>query len=182
VLLCWLRLHWAFPGTLPRHSRPLPFHEGKRILGSGLWVSVGRVSQVLLNGTEIIILGKMIGPAAVVVYACTGKLTSIFANQAYALVTTAEPALSELKVSQSVAHIVRVATALSQMMMLLSGLIACVVLATNQAFVLWWVGADRYGGLALTALLVAGMLTRHLTFTVGHILYCFRYEKVLAVI
>jgi O-antigen/teichoic acid export membrane protein len=177
---CWFRLWTAFPGTLPRTLPPLPAPEGKRLLGRGLWLSVSKVAQVLLNGTELLILGRLLGPGAVVVYACTAKLTVIFSTQAYTLVTTAEPALSELRVSGSPERVVRASTALGQLMLLASGLIACVLLATNEGFVHWWLGPEQYGGATLTVLLLVVMLTRHTTFTLGHILYCFGYERALA--
>jgi O-antigen/teichoic acid export membrane protein len=118
----------------------------------------------------------------VVVYVCTAKLPMIFGTQAYTLILTAEPALSELRVSGSAAQVTRASTALGQLMLLASGLIACVLLATNQGFVTWWLGPEQYGGTTLTVLLLAAMTTRHLTFTLGHILYCFGYEKALAVL
>jgi hypothetical protein len=43
------------------------------------------------------------------------------------------------------------------------------------------VGPDFYGGAALTALLLAAMVTRHLAFTVSHTLFCFGHERSLAV-
>jgi O-antigen/teichoic acid export membrane protein len=177
---CWFRLRTAFSDSLPRRRPPLPAAEGKRLLTRGLWLTVTRVAQVLLNGTDILILGWLLGPAAVVVYACTAKLTMVFSTQAYALIITAEPALSELRVSAAPERVMRASTALGQLMLLASGLIACVLLATNQGFVTWWLGPEQYGGTALTVLLLAAMLTRHLTFTFGHILYCFGYEKALA--
>ena len=50
-------------------------------------------------------------------------------------------------------------------MLLISGAIVAVVLAVNGPFVTWWVGESRFGGTALTALLLGGMLVRHLNAT-----------------
>ena len=179
---CWVRLRAAYlRGTSPHPADP-DFRECRALLARGLWVSAGRLAHVLLSGTDIIILGALLGPAAAVVYACTGKLINLFSQQAYALITTAEPGLSQLRVSASMSRVVRAATVLSQLMLLFTGLIACVVLATNEGFVGWWVGADRYAGAELTGLLLAVMIVRHLTFTMRHLLYCFGYERALALI
>jgi O-antigen/teichoic acid export membrane protein len=143
-------------------------------------VSVGKVAQLLLNGMEVVILGWVLGPVAVVVYACTGKTVSLLANQVYLLATTADPALGEVRAGGSRAQLARVSAALSQLTLLASGLVAVVVLATNEGFVGWWVGAEQYGGNLLTAGLLAAMLVRHLTFTLCHLLFCFGHERALA--
>jgi O-antigen/teichoic acid export membrane protein len=65
-------------------------------------------------------------------------------------------------------------------MLLASGGIVAVVLVVNGPFVSWWVGESRFGGLALTALLLAGMLVRHVNVTIVYTLFCFGYERRLA--
>jgi O-antigen/teichoic acid export membrane protein len=152
------------------------------LLRRGLWLSVSRVAQLLLNGMEVLILGWVLGPVAVVVYVCTSKAVSLLANQVYLLATTADPALCEVRAGGSREHVGRVSAALSQLTLLASGLVAAVVLATNEGFVGWWVGPEQYGGNALTAWLLAAMLARHLTFTLCHLLYCFGREKALALL
>jgi hypothetical protein len=41
----------------------------------------------------------------------------------------------------------------------------------------WWVGAERYGGAGLTALLLGAVLARHLSFTFAHTLVCLGHER-----
>jgi O-antigen/teichoic acid export membrane protein len=69
---------------------------------------------------------------------------------------------------------------MTQLMLLASGAIVAVVLVVNQPFVAWWVGGSRFGGTALTALLLAGMLVRHVNVTIVYTLFCFGYERRLA--
>jgi O-antigen/teichoic acid export membrane protein len=54
------------------------------------------------------------------------------------------------------------------------------VIAINGPFVQWWVGPQQYGGLALTLLLVAGMLVRHLNTTTSYAVFSFGHERRLA--
>ena len=38
----------------------------KRQLGNGAWISVNQIAQVLLGGTDLVVIGKLLGPEAVV--------------------------------------------------------------------------------------------------------------------
>jgi O-antigen/teichoic acid export membrane protein len=179
-LICWGRLRLAFP-DLCAHAGPRPTpQESLQYLSRGLWVTLTRVAQVLLNGTEILLVQHLLGPAAVVIYVCSSKLVTMVAQQTYSLVLTAEPALSELRGSGDADRLVQVSAALRELMLQISGLAACVVLATNEGFVTWWVGAPRYAGQDLTLWLLTVMMVRHFTFTLGHLLYCCGYERALA--
>lgn len=136
---------------------------------------------MLWNGTDILIIGKLFGPAAVVPYVCTGKMVGVLANQPYILMTAAMPAISQMRAAESRERIFEVCIALGQAMLLLSGAVVCVVLAINEVFVARWVGAAQYGGFWLTALIVLNMLLRHWDLTVAHSLLCFGYERRLCV-
>src|SRR6185295_14183519 len=74
-----------------------------------------------------------------------------------------------------------VSRSMTQVMLLASGAIVALVLVINAPFVSWWVGSSRFGGQALTALLLAGMLVRHVNVTIVYTLFCFGYERRLAV-
>jgi O-antigen/teichoic acid export membrane protein len=69
---------------------------------------------------------------------------------------------------------------MAQVMLLLSGGIVTVVLAVNSAFVSWWVGPESFGGLGLTALMLLTMLVRHANATLNYTLFCFGYERRIA--
>lgn len=179
--VCGLRLVRRFPGALPRRLPKLPGRDARAQLGAAFWVSVAQVAQVLLNGTDILILGRVLGPLAVVPYVCTAKLVGVLSNQPQMLMQSAGPALSELKVSESRQRLFQVCTALTQAMLLASGAVACVVLSVNQAFVGWWVGEEQYGGGALSVLFVAAMMLRHWNTTAVYSIFCFGYERHISV-
>jgi O-antigen/teichoic acid export membrane protein len=113
-------------------------------------------------------------------YACTAKLITVFANQPQMLMQLAMPALSELRAGGRREHLARVCVALSQAMLWLSGAVACVVLATNEGFVRWWVGAAQYGGFWLTVPVLLNMLLRHWNLTIGYVLFSCGMERRLA--
>ena len=174
---CFRRLRTEFreflPGRIPRFSAP----AAAGYLRKSGWVSVSQVAQLLLNGADVLILGKLLGPAAVVVYSCTGKLTTVVGNQPQVLMQTALPGLSEMRAGESKERILQVCTALGQAMLLLSGGLVCVVLAINAGFVTWWVGAPVYGGMKLTLILAMSMLLRHGNTVLVYALFALGQEK-----
>jgi O-antigen/teichoic acid export membrane protein len=178
---CFLRLRRHFPEILPRRLPSLSWLTARRQLTQGLWVSVAQVAQVFVSGTDMLIIGSLLGPLAVVPFACTGKLISVLANQPQMLMQAAGPALSEMKMAESRQKLFQVCTALSQAMLLVSGAVVCVVLTVNRGFVAWWVGAGQYGGLLLTAMLLVTMLLRHWNTTAVYAIFCFGHERRISV-
>lgn len=177
----WFRLRRHFPTVLPRSLPALRWPVTRGRLISGFWVSLNQIAQVLLNGTEILIIGKFFGPAAVVPYVCTGKLVSVLATQPQMFMASASPALSQMRTGESRDRLAQVCIALGQATLLLSGAGVCIVLIVNQGFVARWVGADQYGGFWLTALLLLSMLIRHWNLTLGYTIFSFGYERRLCV-
>jgi O-antigen/teichoic acid export membrane protein len=177
---CGLRLARMFPGAMPRRLAFSEFASVRDYVSRSMWVSVSQLAQVLLNGTDVMIIGAFLGPAAVVPYACTGKLVSVLANQPQAILQSAAPALSELRTTADRGRLFQVSAALAQATLAVSGLVACVVLAVNAGFVRWWVGPDQFGGLMLTVLLLAAMIIRHFNTTNIYALFCFGHERRLA--
>jgi O-antigen/teichoic acid export membrane protein len=149
-------------------------------LSRGAWISVSQVAQVLLTGTDVLVVGALIGPEAVVVYVCTGKLLSMLANQPQLLLQTALPALSELRGAAARERLNQISRSMTQLLFLASGAIVVSVLVVNQGFVAWWVGDARFGGVALTAVLLASMFARQVNFAAVYTLFCFGHERRLA--
>lgn len=181
VLAAWRRLVTVHAHVLPKRLPSLAFSAVKGQLASGAWISVNQIGQVLLAGTDLLVVGKLLGPAAVVPYACTGKLLALLANQPQMFMQMALPALSELRTAASRERLFDVARSMSQVMLLLSGGIVALVLAVNGSFVSWWVGESQFAGTGLTALLLLSMLVRHLNLTLVYTLFCFGYERRLAI-
>lgn len=173
----WYRLHSHFPGVLPRALPKLRHRVAHTRLRQGFWVSTSQIAQLLLTGTDILIIGKFFGPEAVVPYVCTAKLISVLSNQPQLLMQTAGPALSQIRMGESRDRFSQVSVALGQATLMLSGAVVCVGLVINHGFVVRWVGAEQFGGLLLTGLILLNMLLRHWNVTVGYALFSFGYEK-----
>jgi O-antigen/teichoic acid export membrane protein len=180
VAFGWRRLRRMFPDVVPASLPALSLSSAWHQLSRGAWISVNQVAQVLLVGTDLVVVGKLLGPEAVVPFACTGRLANMLANQPQMFMQMALPALSSLRASAPREQLFDVAKSMAQVMLLLSGAIVAVVLAVNGPFVAWWVGESRFGGVGLTALLLAGMLVRHVNVTAIYTLFCFGNERRLA--
>ena len=181
ALTAWYRLRSHFPTVLPQRLPEMPWATARKRLTQGSWVSLSQIAQVLVYGTDVLIIGKLFGPAAVVPYVITGKLIGVLSNQPQMLMQLAGPALSQMRVAESRARLTEVCIALSQAVLMVSGAMVCVVLAVNQGLVGRWVGADHYGGSLLTGLLLLSMLLRHWNLTVGYALFAFGFEKRLCI-
>ncbi|HET9360671.1 MAG TPA: polysaccharide biosynthesis C-terminal domain-containing protein [Vicinamibacterales bacterium] len=181
VVLPWMRLARVFPDVVPRRLPSMTLSLVRQQFGRSVWISVGQLAQVLLSGTDLVVIGKLLGPAAVVPYVCTGKLLTMLSNQPQMFMQLALPALSELRASAPRHRLFEVSKSLTQVMLLGSGAIVTAVLMVNQAFVAWWVGEAQFAGIGLTALLLGSMLLRHINVTAVYALFCFGNERRLAV-
>ena len=74
VFGCAMRVRATFPAAMPRRLSFGGAGSAKGYVARSFWVAVSQTAQVLLNGTDMLIIGALLGPAAVVPYACTGKL------------------------------------------------------------------------------------------------------------
>jgi O-antigen/teichoic acid export membrane protein len=175
------RLRLKFPEAVPSTFRAPGWTRAKAYLSKGGWVSVSQVAQVLLTGTDVLILGFLLGPLPVVVYACTGKLVAVLANQPQVLTQAAAPALAELRTGGTPTRLRVVSAALTQAMLFVSGLIVCAVIAATRPFVTWWVGPQQFGGMRLTMLLALVMLLRHWSTTMVYTLFAFGRERRIAI-
>lgn len=168
---------WRSRSLWPAADRTAPRGPNSEIFRSSLWLSAGQVAQVLLAGSDVLLVGRLLGAAAVVPYACTGKLVTVFANHPHLLMHVAQPALAEMRTSESRDRLRVVATALTQAMLMMSGALVVVILPLNHAFVTWWVGPSQYGGWQLTLGFAVMMVLRHVTVALVYTLFCFGYER-----
>ena len=171
------RLWTRYPGVLPRRFPPLSRSRAWTQLSKGFWINVAQIAELLMSNTDLLIIGRVLGPAAVVRYACTAKLVGVMANQANILMHTATPGLCELKSGGSREKLFQVLVALSNGVLTYSGLVFCLVLIVNKWFVTWWVTAGEYGGLLLTAMILLNVIFGHWQMTVAYSVFCFGHQR-----
>jgi O-antigen/teichoic acid export membrane protein len=175
--LAFYRIWKRFPQAIPRRLPPFDLIKTKIQLGKGMWTCISQVASVLMGQTDMLIVAKLLGPAAVVPYACTCKLISVLSNQAQILMQTALPGLCEVKTGETRERMFGVLISLTHGILFLSGLIVSVVLLVNHWFVDWWVTAKQYGGLPLTLAFATTVVTRHWTTTTAFTVFCFGHQR-----
>lgn len=172
-----------------RRSRPdlLSFDVWRRAgpmrwiwFARGFWVNVAQISTALVGGTDLLIVGRSIGAATVVVYSSTAKLIAVLQNQPQILASVALPGLSHMKSSESRERTLQATTSLTQGMLLLAGAVFCVILAINRQFVTWWLGPRLFGGIQLTVVLLLTFILRQVDYTLTITLFAFGHEKLIS--
>jgi O-antigen/teichoic acid export membrane protein len=176
-----IRLRRRFPAAFPARPMRVAGEALRTRLRAAGWISITQVAQVFIAGTDLLILGRLIGPGAVVLYFCTAKLVQVLQHPPLLLTEAAQPGLAQMRTSESRERLAAVCGALTQAVLVLSGGVVCVVLGVNRGFVTWWVGAERYGGLGLTAALLAAMLLRHWSTTATYALFALGRERRIAI-
>jgi O-antigen/teichoic acid export membrane protein len=158
-----------------------------RWFARGFWVNVNQLATQLSAGSDVLIVGRSISAATVVIYNSTNKLIAVLQNQPQILASVALPGLSHMKTSESRERILQATTSLTQAMLLLAGGVFCIVLAVNQQFVTWWLrhlpagGAHFFGGMPLTVVLLLTFLLRQADYTLAVTLFAFGHEKWLSI-
>ena len=178
---CALRVWTAHREVIPRRLPKLSKKEVWPQITSSFWVSFNQIGLALMSGADLLLVSKILGPGMVVPYALTGKLASVLGNQPQLLMNMAAPGLSEMRISSSKESIYQASSALSQGMLLLTGLISMIILVVNEEFVHLWVGSNQYGGFALTCMILGAMLLRHWNVCMTYTVFCFGYERRLAI-
>lgn len=144
------------------------------------WVTISQITQVLVSGLDVVIIGAVLGPAAVVPYALTGKLAQVFGALPLMALHSAGPGLSQLKGSGDRVGLSRVAAAILAVGPFTSGAVCAAIVGMNLGFVTWWVGPTFYGGLPLTLAIVSAMYVRHLSGATVFAAYALGRERLLA--
>jgi O-antigen/teichoic acid export membrane protein len=177
IAACTWRVLRSYPGVVRLPLPVMTWPIACEYLTRGFWVAITQLGEVLVKGSDLLILGLLLGKDAVVPYAFTGKVLTTADSQIQGFVKAAGPALSELKAGGHAERMANVCGALTQGMLLLTGVLVCGVITLNEGFVSWWVGPNRYGGMTLTALLATALTLRHLNFTALYALFCFGHER-----
>jgi O-antigen/teichoic acid export membrane protein len=157
----WTWRLWARYRAVIPHGLGAMGDQPWRYLKKAMWGSISQLSTVLIYSTDLLIIGKVLGPAAVVPYSMTAKLVMVLQHQPHMLMRAALPGMAELRAVGDRAGVLRVALGLMVGMLVVSGCVAVVIMLINRAFVAWWVGPGMYLGEKMTALLLLVMLMRH---------------------
>ena len=122
---CAARVYWTHPVLWRASADETSWPAVRRYLEQSGWVSVAQVAQLFMNGTDILIIGAFLGPAAVVPYSCTTKLVSVLGQPPAAADAVGLTDSERTSRGGNAARLREVSLALARGMLLVSGAVAC---------------------------------------------------------
>ena len=158
VTASWLRLRARAPDLLGGWRLP-PRALLRTMTAQGMGSWTAGIGWRMVAASNSIVLLSVAGPEAAVVYAVTAKLGEVLMQVSWQLPDAGLVGLAQLHGEGQRERVREVVVSLLRLVLLGAGAVACVVLALNPAFVGLWVGEERFGGLALNALLAALVVT-----------------------
>ncbi len=179
---CIARLRSRFPEAFPDRPSLPTWSEIRHWLGRGLWVNVNQIATLLRSGTDLLIIARLLGPAAAVPYVISSKLIGVLGVFPGMIVASAQPALAELRFAVDRPQLLRTSDALTSATVLVSAGLGCIIGAANRPFVGGWVGSQQFAGHVVTGLLVANMVLRHESLSTTSTLFCLGHERRLAIL
>jgi O-antigen/teichoic acid export membrane protein len=183
TIACGLRLAAKFPHLLPRHLPALRWSAVRPHLGDAGWASLNSVAVVLFNATDLFLIGRLLGPEAVVPYACTLRLIQALGTYAQSAMQMSLPALAEARETETPERLRDICQSLLLCQLLATGAVVCVLLAVNGAFVAFWLqDPSLFGGPALNALLLLNLLLRHLNLSLAFSLFALGHNRLIPLV
>jgi O-antigen/teichoic acid export membrane protein len=139
------RISYIAPHVFRSWSRP----ERGRLLslareGIGTWM--GQIGWRMAAASSSLVVLSLGPPSLAVIYACTAKLGSTFMPLLWQVNDSALVGLAQLQGEGRPERVREVVATMARVSLVLAGATACGILAINPAFVVAWVGADKFGG------------------------------------
>lgn len=133
-----LRTLWGIKG-------PLDF-------GSAGWVAGSQLSQFLIVGSDLLLVGWFYGAQDVTTYSFTTRLLTTFSQFPTLVLLVASPTLVQLYAECGTTLMTDRLHTLTSVALAASLLLATTCVGLDRSFVEAWVGSENYGGLALITL------------------------------
>ncbi len=140
--IAWFGVNW------PSRS------EFRKFFSVSVWLFLSSLSFILLNATDIFVVGYVVSPSAAAVYGTTGRVLSFSIGPLINLLGSGMPGIVGLCGSQQWQRVNKLRGEMYVVSMGALTVIGCGILALNSAFLNLWVGPTFYGGNALNAALV----------------------------
>lgn len=138
---------------------PRPTRQGtSRLFREGIGGWLGGAGTQIMERSSAVVIAYLGNPALVPVLVCTSRVGQMLTQMAWALPDQALVGLAQLSGENNPARLRVVTLSILRLNLMLAGLMACVVLAVNPAFVRLWVGEQFFGGSVLNVLLAAEVL------------------------
>jgi O-antigen/teichoic acid export membrane protein len=118
------------------------------------WFFLSGIADALLNVSDLLIIGAVLGPAASAVYATTGAVLRMSSAPIASLLFSASSGIGELCGRNEWDRVISVRGEMYMFSIVLMTIIGAGVVCLNEAFLVHWVGDGFYGGDTVNLLLV----------------------------
>lgn len=128
--------------------------EFKEFTKTSLWLSFSSLSGLLLNSTDILLIGYFLNPSLAAVYLTTGAVLRLLTDPLTMLFSSANAGLAGLCGKGEWERVDQIRREMYLVTIVAVTIIGVGVLCLNQAFLELWVGGGYFGGVPLNILLV----------------------------
>lgn len=161
-IIAAIRVRQIAPDLLRAWSRPSRqtlFRLASQ--GAGTWA--GALGWRMIAATNSLVIVRLAGPVAAVLYACTAKLGETLMQLTWQIPDAGLLGLAQLRGEEKVTRVREVVTAMLRLMLIGSGAVFCFVIAFNRSVVVLWVGGDRFAGVWTTVALGCAVIAHSVT-------------------
>ena len=142
-------------------NRPSPGHL-KLFTRQTLWLLVGSLGQILLNSSDLLVTGILLGPAAAAVYGVTGAVLRLALDPLFSLLLSGSPGIAGLCGRHEWKRVEQLRLEIHLIAILLVAVLGTGVAVLNRAFLSLWIGEGFFAG-RLTNMIRSGRGgTKHL--------------------
>ncbi|HKO97128.1 MAG TPA: hypothetical protein VJU86_09055 [Pyrinomonadaceae bacterium] len=156
-LMCLVRVWFIAPDLLRGWTRT-KLSELYGLTRDGLGVWLGNIGWRMAAASNSLVIVAIIDPASAVVFACTVKMGEILMQMAWQLSDSGLIGLAQLSGEANEVRVRATVQNLLRLLLIATGAVSLLVLMANPTFVRLWVGASKFGGYTLNAILVINLL------------------------
>jgi len=119
-----------------------------------VWLFLNTLGTLLLNASDLMLVGYLLGPTSSAVYAATGAVLRLALDPLHSVIGAANPGVIGLCGSGQWSRVDRVRTELHLVVWLATVVLGVGVVCLNASFLSLWLGQGLFGGTATNVLLV----------------------------
>jgi O-antigen/teichoic acid export membrane protein len=166
----------VLPGVRLRLNGAKPIRHPRRWAGVSLGFLTIDGFRMLLDNTDILLIGQFLDPHSVAIYFAVIRTSGLVAFISFSVVALAVPKFAEIH-STGTREELQAFVSSATRMMFWPSLVAAVAMAGAGPFVLSWFGADFTAGYPAMLVVLTGLVLRTATMPVEHLLSMSGYHR-----
>lgn len=128
----------------------------------GGWSFASSLGGILLNTSDVIIVGLLWGPSKAAIYTMTGFVIKFIQEPLNQLISSVAPGITGLYGKADTEGVARIQAELQSLVIFVLTIVCIPIAIFNETFIKLWVGHDYFGGTLLNLILVATLLVKQM--------------------